>query len=217
MVHERKQPGSADLPRGMDLLNRQGLNKGTAFTEDERSRLGLHGLLPPQVESLDQQVVRAYEAYQRQGRRPGAAHLPARVAGHQRGALLPAAARPHRGDDAHRLHAGGRAGLRAVQPHLPPAPRPVHLLPAARLDSRAAAESPQPRGRRHRRHRRRAHPRHRRPGRRRPGHPDRQALAVHAHRRHPPGADAADRAGRGDQQSPSGSTIPSTSAGATSG
>ena len=33
--------------------------------EDERSRLGLHGLLPPEVESLDQQAVRAYEAYRR--------------------------------------------------------------------------------------------------------------------------------------------------------
>jgi malate dehydrogenase (oxaloacetate-decarboxylating) len=49
----------------MDLLNRQGLNKGTGFTEDERSKLGLHGLLPPHVESLDEQAVRAYEAYKR--------------------------------------------------------------------------------------------------------------------------------------------------------
>jgi len=54
-----------DVPRGTDLLNRQGLNKGTAFTEDERNGLGLHGLLPPHIETLDQQVVRAYEAYQR--------------------------------------------------------------------------------------------------------------------------------------------------------
>jgi malate dehydrogenase (oxaloacetate-decarboxylating) len=54
-----------DLPRGMDLLNRQGLNKGTAFTEDERSELGLNGLLPPHIESLEEQVVRAYEAYKR--------------------------------------------------------------------------------------------------------------------------------------------------------
>jgi malate dehydrogenase (oxaloacetate-decarboxylating) len=59
-----KPSGSPDVPpHGMDILNRQGLNKGTAFTEDERSTLGLHGLLPPHVESLDEQVVRAYEAY----------------------------------------------------------------------------------------------------------------------------------------------------------
>ncbi len=54
-----------DLPRGMELLNHPGLNKGTAFTEEERNQLGLHGLLPPRIESLDAQVVRAYEAYQR--------------------------------------------------------------------------------------------------------------------------------------------------------
>ncbi|HTB94183.1 MAG TPA: NAD-dependent malic enzyme [Candidatus Sulfotelmatobacter sp.] len=59
------QSGFPEFPRGMDLLNRQGLNKGTAFTEDERRKFGLDGLLPPQVESLEQQVVRAYEAYKR--------------------------------------------------------------------------------------------------------------------------------------------------------
>jgi malate dehydrogenase (oxaloacetate-decarboxylating) len=54
-----------DIPHGMDLLNRQGLNKGTAFTEEERTEFGLHGLLPPFVENLDHQVIRAYGAYQR--------------------------------------------------------------------------------------------------------------------------------------------------------
>jgi malate dehydrogenase (oxaloacetate-decarboxylating) len=54
-----------EFPRGMDLLNRQGLNKGTAFTEEERSKLGLHGLLPPYIESIEEQVVRAYGAYKR--------------------------------------------------------------------------------------------------------------------------------------------------------
>ncbi|MGB9436026.1 MAG: NAD-dependent malic enzyme [Candidatus Acidiferrum sp.] len=57
--------GRSDIPRGMDLLNRQGLNKGTAFTEDEGTEFRLRGLLPPHVETLDEQVVRAYEAYQR--------------------------------------------------------------------------------------------------------------------------------------------------------
>ena len=49
--------------RGMDLLNNPALNKGTAFTEAEREAFGLHGLLPPIVESLDDQCVRAYEAF----------------------------------------------------------------------------------------------------------------------------------------------------------
>jgi malate dehydrogenase (oxaloacetate-decarboxylating) len=60
-----KESGGLDVPRGMDLLSHPGLNKGTAFTEEERSKLGLHGLLPPHVESLEEQAVRAYEAYQR--------------------------------------------------------------------------------------------------------------------------------------------------------
>jgi hypothetical protein len=45
----------SDTPDGMDLLNRQGLNKGTAFTDQEHTELGLHGLLPPHVETLDEQ------------------------------------------------------------------------------------------------------------------------------------------------------------------
>ena len=57
--------GRSETPCGIDLLNRQGLNKGTAFTREERTRFGLHGLLPPQIETLDEQVVRAYEAYKR--------------------------------------------------------------------------------------------------------------------------------------------------------
>ena len=51
--------------RGMHLLDTPIFNKGTAFTDDERSAFGLHGLLPPQIESLDEQAARAYEAYRR--------------------------------------------------------------------------------------------------------------------------------------------------------
>ncbi|MGB5260597.1 MAG: NAD-dependent malic enzyme [Gammaproteobacteria bacterium] len=50
---------------GKDILEHPLLNKGTAFTMQERRRYGLLGLLPPHVESLEQQVRRAYEAYQR--------------------------------------------------------------------------------------------------------------------------------------------------------
>ena len=51
--------------RGTALINTPELNKGTAFTYEERTKLGLHGLLPPQIETLDEQVVRAYAAFQR--------------------------------------------------------------------------------------------------------------------------------------------------------
>jgi malate dehydrogenase (oxaloacetate-decarboxylating) len=47
----------------MDLLNNPALNKGTAFPEEEREAFGLHGILPPVVESLDDQCKRAYEAF----------------------------------------------------------------------------------------------------------------------------------------------------------
>ena len=59
------QSGGSDIPRGMNLLDAPLLSKGTAFTQTERTGFGLHGLLPAEVETLEQQVVRAYEAYQR--------------------------------------------------------------------------------------------------------------------------------------------------------
>jgi malate dehydrogenase (oxaloacetate-decarboxylating) len=49
---------------GQLLLERSLLNKGTAFTPEERRELGLLGLLPPHQETLEEQVTRAYEALQ---------------------------------------------------------------------------------------------------------------------------------------------------------
>ena len=43
---------------GYALLADPLLNKGTAFDEDEREAFGLHGLLPPHVGTLDEQVER---------------------------------------------------------------------------------------------------------------------------------------------------------------
>jgi malate dehydrogenase (oxaloacetate-decarboxylating)(NADP+) len=43
---------------GLALLDNPTRNKGTAFSEDERRRLGLEGLLPHSVETLDRQVER---------------------------------------------------------------------------------------------------------------------------------------------------------------
>lgn len=50
---------------GADLIDNPLLNKGTAFTHEERALFGLEGLLPPQMENLDLQVERAYDAYKR--------------------------------------------------------------------------------------------------------------------------------------------------------
>jgi len=63
--HDRAKLSNLPRLRGMDLLDTPLLNKGTAFSYEERTRLGLHALLPPQVETLEQQVIRAYEAYER--------------------------------------------------------------------------------------------------------------------------------------------------------
>jgi len=55
----------AQIPRGMELLDSPLLNKGTAFGDEERTAFRLHGLLPPHIETLDEQAVRAYEAFDR--------------------------------------------------------------------------------------------------------------------------------------------------------
>lgn len=56
---------TASRARGVTLLADPIANKGTAFGESERAAFGLDGLLPPVVESLEQQVARAYEAFGR--------------------------------------------------------------------------------------------------------------------------------------------------------
>ena len=45
-------------PRGTALLTNSLLNKGTAFSERERDALGLTGLLPPRVFTMEEQVTR---------------------------------------------------------------------------------------------------------------------------------------------------------------
>ncbi len=58
-------PSSPSVYRhGHALLDNPFRTKGTAFTQEERTQFGLHGLLPPQIETLDQQTDRAYEAFQ---------------------------------------------------------------------------------------------------------------------------------------------------------
>ncbi len=47
---------------GFDLINFPMLNKGTAFTESERTAFALHGLLPPHIGNLEDQAARRLKA-----------------------------------------------------------------------------------------------------------------------------------------------------------
>ncbi|QDT87477.1 NAD-dependent malic enzyme [Gimesia chilikensis] len=49
--------------RGHLLIEDPLLNKGTAFSDQERSQFGLVGLLPPHIDTLEEQVERSYEAF----------------------------------------------------------------------------------------------------------------------------------------------------------
>ena len=51
---------------GFQLLRLSALNKGTAFTENERQELNFDGLLPPRVVTLEEQVKRLYKGFSEQ-------------------------------------------------------------------------------------------------------------------------------------------------------
>jgi len=48
---------------GHRLLENPVYNKGQAFTKKERKDLGLVGLIPPVIETIEEQLCRAYESY----------------------------------------------------------------------------------------------------------------------------------------------------------
>jgi malate dehydrogenase (oxaloacetate-decarboxylating) len=52
--------------RGVTLLKLPATNKGTAFSLQERIELGLEGLLPPQVTTIEHQLERLYANFQKQ-------------------------------------------------------------------------------------------------------------------------------------------------------
>ena len=51
--------------RGHEILNNPFLNKGTAFTMEERKELGLIGILPPYVQTIEEQAEQAYQHFLR--------------------------------------------------------------------------------------------------------------------------------------------------------
>ena len=53
--------------RGHQILNDPFKNKGTAFTQEERQELGLVGLLPPYVQTLEEQAAQTYAHIHQKG------------------------------------------------------------------------------------------------------------------------------------------------------
>lgn len=60
---ERGREYMAVTVRGIAILRLVLANKGTAFTQEEREALGLDGLLPPAIKTLEHQAERAYAGY----------------------------------------------------------------------------------------------------------------------------------------------------------
>jgi malate dehydrogenase (oxaloacetate-decarboxylating)(NADP+) len=69
MTKSNEKPKShspvSDYQSGVELLHNPALNKGTAFTKEERDALGLEGLLPPYVATQEEQVQRVMENFRR--------------------------------------------------------------------------------------------------------------------------------------------------------
>src|SRR6266403_2237496 len=55
---QKNQPITKTPLRGREVLDNPNVNKGTAFTDEEREQLGLVGLLPDSVEDIDRQLQR---------------------------------------------------------------------------------------------------------------------------------------------------------------
>ena len=192
--------GAPLQPRGTALLTDPLLNKGTAFTERERDALGLRGLLPPRVFTLDEQATRSLASVRR---KPDALEkyiyltnlqnrneiLFYRLVMDNIEEMVPLIYTPTVGQAC--LEYGAifrrprglfltlrdKGRIAEVLRHWPAAGRPSH-----------------------RRHRRRAHPRARGSRRAGHGHSGRQALALHGVRRRAPVVHAADHDRRRHRQ-----------------
>ncbi len=156
--------------------------------------------LPPHQETLDQQVTRAYEAYQEKTT-DLERHIYLRQLQDSNETLFYRLLLDHLAEMMPIIYTP-TVGLACQRfSHImPTASGAVHRLPRARRHRHDPRERRLAAGRGHRGDRRRADPRPGGPGGRRHGHPDRQALDLHRLRRHPPRHHAADPARPRDQQ-----------------
>jgi len=68
MLHNKTNtiPETKTTHSGFDLLCQPSLNKGSAFSLDERKAFGLEGLLPNHISTIDEQALRIYQSLQRE-------------------------------------------------------------------------------------------------------------------------------------------------------
>ncbi len=62
-VNDNSNTKTVKYPKGVALLQNPIYNKGTAFTPEEREALGLQGLLPPEVNTQEEQVMRVMKNF----------------------------------------------------------------------------------------------------------------------------------------------------------
>ena len=63
LLDEKNQPYIPVTLRSYQLLQNPKLNKGSAFTQEERKSLGLNGRLPNRIETLSEQIERSYRQF----------------------------------------------------------------------------------------------------------------------------------------------------------
>jgi malate dehydrogenase (oxaloacetate-decarboxylating) len=64
VIDDRTSEEVVEVPlKGAGLLDNPIFNKGSAFPEEERTAFGLHGLLPPHIGSIEEQLERRYQDF----------------------------------------------------------------------------------------------------------------------------------------------------------
>eukprot|EP00045_Choanoeca_perplexa_P013833 m.158713 g.158713 ORF g.158713 m.158713 type:complete len:622 (+) comp16472_c0_seq2:77-1942(+) len=68
MVKKQRTTTIPDHYNGVSIMHDPYFNKGTGFSEREKDRLGLRGLVPPVTNAIEQQTERIYSAFHKAGR-----------------------------------------------------------------------------------------------------------------------------------------------------
>jgi hypothetical protein len=119
---------------GYELLADPQFNKGTAFSETEREAFDLHGLLPPNVATLDEQVSRRLQALRGFETDLERYAFLRELQDTNETLFYALLVRESGRAAADRLHAHRRRGLSTIQPPVSQAARAVSQYPAQGLD-----------------------------------------------------------------------------------